>query len=77
MYDFHEFGIKLCITLYNSAACNIVHLYIFSFYHEENALCGRATYVHCKAGRGRSTTIVICYLVSVMQNEPCIVVSFD
>ncbi|XP_010538406.1 PREDICTED: putative dual specificity protein phosphatase DSP8 [Tarenaya hassleriana] len=28
-----------------------------------NALVGKTTYVHCKAGRGRSTTIVICYLV--------------
>ncbi|CAJ1943288.1 unnamed protein product [Sphenostylis stenocarpa] len=33
-----------------------------SFIHE-NALSGRTTYVHCKAGRGRSTTVVICYLV--------------
>ncbi|KAI4327158.1 hypothetical protein L6164_019653 [Bauhinia variegata] len=32
------------------------------FIHE-NAMSGRTTYVHCKAGRGRSTTIVICYLV--------------
>ncbi|KAK7386264.1 hypothetical protein VNO78_26375 [Psophocarpus tetragonolobus] len=32
------------------------------FIHE-NALSGHTTYVHCKAGRGRSTTIVICYLV--------------
>lgn len=31
----------------------------------ENASCGRTTYVHCKAGRGRSTTIVICYLVNL------------
>ncbi|KAJ3683642.1 hypothetical protein LUZ60_013869 [Juncus effusus] len=28
-----------------------------------NAIEGRKTYVHCKAGRGRSTTIVLCYLV--------------
>ncbi|XP_058085005.1 phosphatidylglycerophosphate phosphatase PTPMT2 [Magnolia sinica] len=28
-----------------------------------NASHGRTTYVHCKAGRGRSTTIVLCYLV--------------
>ncbi|XP_034693055.1 putative dual specificity protein phosphatase DSP8 [Vitis riparia] len=32
------------------------------FIHK-NATYGRTTYVHCKAGRGRSTTIVICYLV--------------
>ncbi|GLT84329.1 hypothetical protein SLE2022_025650 [Rubroshorea leprosula] len=32
------------------------------FIHE-NASLGKTTYVHCKAGRGRSTTIVLCYLV--------------
>lgn len=37
----------------------------FCFCCEENASNGTTTYVHCKAGRGRSTTIVICYLVSV------------
>jgi len=35
-----------------------------SFYVTENALLGKTTYVHCKAGRGRSTTVVLCYLVS-------------
>ncbi|GMP95726.1 hypothetical protein CsSME_00044659 [Camellia sinensis var. sinensis] len=39
------------------------------FIHE-NASCGRSTYVHCKAGRGRSTTIVICYLVQHKQMMP-------
>lgn len=28
-----------------------------------NASSGKVTYIHCKAGRGRSTTIVLCYLV--------------
>lgn len=36
----------------------------------ENALNGTTTYVHCKAGRGRSTTIVICYLVHHKQMTP-------
>jgi hypothetical protein len=27
------------------------------------ASCGKLIYVHCKAGRGRSTTVVLCYLV--------------
>lgn len=36
----------------------------------ENASCGQRTYVHCKAGRGRSTTIVICYLVKFKQMTP-------
>ncbi|KAJ6701193.1 hypothetical protein OIU74_012530 [Salix koriyanagi] len=40
-----------------------------AFIHE-NVSSGRTTYVHCKAGRGRSTTIVICYLVHHMQMTP-------
>jgi len=39
------------------------------FIHK-NASCGKTTYVHCKAGRGRSTTIVICYLVRHRQMTP-------
>ncbi|KAG0460376.1 hypothetical protein HPP92_020673 [Vanilla planifolia] len=35
-----------------------------------NVSCGKTTYVHCKAGRGRSTTIVICYLVKYRQMTP-------
>lgn len=40
-----------------------------NFIHE-NASCGRTTYVHCKAGRGRSTTIVLCYLVEYKNMTP-------
>ncbi|KAK9203438.1 hypothetical protein WN943_013692 [Citrus x changshan-huyou] len=36
----------------------------------ENALSRQTTYVHCKAGRGRSTTVVICYLVHHKQMTP-------
>lgn len=39
------------------------------FIHE-NTLHQRTTYVHCKAGRGRSTTIVVCYLVQHKQLTP-------
>lgn len=39
------------------------------FIHK-NSSCGRTTYVHCKAGRGRSTTIVLCYLVEYKQMSP-------
>ncbi|KMT03237.1 hypothetical protein BVRB_8g197840 [Beta vulgaris subsp. vulgaris] len=35
-----------------------------------NASRGIATYVHCKAGRGRSTTIALCYLVKHKQMTP-------
>ncbi|GMY36201.1 phosphatidylglycerophosphate phosphatase PTPMT2 [Fagus crenata] len=39
------------------------------FIHQ-NASTGRTTYVHCKAGRGRSTTIVLCYLVRYKHMTP-------
>ncbi|XP_042487841.1 phosphatidylglycerophosphate phosphatase PTPMT2-like [Macadamia integrifolia] len=39
------------------------------FIHK-NASCGTTTYVHCKAGRGRSTTIVLCYLVQHKRMTP-------
>ncbi|XP_078170536.1 phosphatidylglycerophosphate phosphatase PTPMT2-like [Carex rostrata] len=35
-----------------------------------NAVSGKKTYVHCKAGRGRSTTIVLCYLVKYKNMTP-------
>lgn len=31
---------------------------------------GRKTYVHCKAGRGRSTTLVVCYLIKYFGHSP-------
>ncbi|XP_061371143.1 phosphatidylglycerophosphate phosphatase PTPMT2-like [Gastrolobium bilobum] len=39
------------------------------FIHQ-NATCGKTTYVHCKAGRGRSTTVVLCYLVEYKHMTP-------
>lgn len=39
-------------------------LVLLLYFGTDNATCGKTTYVHCKAGRGRSTTIVLCYLVS-------------
>ncbi|KAK6941442.1 Dual specificity phosphatase, catalytic domain [Dillenia turbinata] len=35
-----------------------------------NVSSGRTTYVHCKAGRGRSTTVVLCYLVAYKNMTP-------
>ncbi|WOH09311.1 hypothetical protein DCAR_0728767 [Daucus carota subsp. sativus] len=37
-----------------------------------NASRGKTTYVHCKAGRGRSTTVVLCYLVEHKQMTPTV-----
>ncbi|KAI3831796.1 hypothetical protein MKX03_000138 [Papaver bracteatum] len=39
------------------------------FIHK-NVSSGKKTYVHCKAGRGRSTTVVLCYLVQHKQMTP-------
>ncbi|KAF9603184.1 hypothetical protein IFM89_034517 [Coptis chinensis] len=36
----------------------------------KNTSNGKKTYVHCKAGRGRSTTIVLCYLVQYKHMTP-------
>ncbi|XAR67074.1 Phosphoprotein phosphatase [Bertholletia excelsa] len=45
------------------------------FIHK-NASCGRTTYVHCKAGRGRSTTIVLCYLVEYKNMSPAVALEY-
>ncbi|KAL3497549.1 hypothetical protein ACH5RR_040281 [Cinchona calisaya] len=54
-------------------AVDLIHVllsYSFVFitsmvlFGDENASSGQRTYVHCKAGRGRSTIIVVCYLVN-------------
>ncbi|MCL7047650.1 hypothetical protein MKW94_012585, partial [Papaver nudicaule] len=54
--------------------------YLFAPSHEDlcqavdfihnNVSSGKKTYVHCKAGRGRSTTVVLCYLVQTKQMTP-------
>ncbi|XP_060209871.1 phosphatidylglycerophosphate phosphatase PTPMT2-like [Lycium barbarum] len=41
-----------------------------------NACSGRTTYVHCKAGRGRSTTVVLCYLVEYKHMTPTAALEF-
>ncbi|KAF3777463.1 putative dual specificity protein phosphatase [Nymphaea thermarum] len=41
-----------------------------------NASCGMTTYVHCKAGRGRSTTVVLCYLMAYKNMTPDTALAF-
>ncbi|TVU20521.1 hypothetical protein EJB05_36734 [Eragrostis curvula] len=35
-----------------------------------NEMLGGSTYVHCKAGRGRSTTVVLCFLIKYRNMTP-------
>ncbi|RVW38251.1 putative dual specificity protein phosphatase DSP8 [Vitis vinifera] len=55
-----------------SRAVDFIHSeqFFFDFTSAKNASSGRTTYVHCKAGRGRSTTIVLCYLVEYKHMTP-------
>ncbi|CAN8285085.1 unnamed protein product [Cochlearia groenlandica] len=53
-----------CFAPSMDAICRAV-----DFIHR-NASLGKMTYVHCKAGRGRSTTVVICYLVQHKHMTP-------
>ncbi|XP_010539387.1 PREDICTED: putative dual specificity protein phosphatase DSP8 isoform X2 [Tarenaya hassleriana] len=39
------------------------------FIHKNSLSC-KSTYVHCKAGRGRSTTVVLCYLIQHKNMTP-------
>lgn len=41
----------------------VVDLHRGTDFIHEHASRGERTYVHCKAGRGRSTTLVLCYLI--------------
>ncbi|PHT73522.1 putative dual specificity protein phosphatase DSP8 [Capsicum annuum] len=41
-----------------------------------NASSDLTTYVHCKAGRGRSTTVVLCYLVEYKHMTPAAALEF-
>ncbi|XP_051146180.1 phosphatidylglycerophosphate phosphatase PTPMT2-like [Andrographis paniculata] len=54
---------------YLFAPSNVDICRAIDFIHS-NALSGKTTYVHCKAGRGRSTTIVLCYLIKYKQMSP-------
>lgn len=42
---------------------NLTECHILFFVFAEHVQGKETVYVHCKAGRGRSTTVVLCYLV--------------
>lgn len=53
--------VVICWTLIK--LCYLMFYYLITICFIEHVKSGKTTYVHCKAGRGRSTTIVLCYLV--------------
>ncbi|MBA0741269.1 hypothetical protein Gogos_014434 [Gossypium gossypioides] len=64
----------ICLLAFIVSECSLFLLSSNTFtcfrLYEENASVGKTTYVHCKAGRGRSTTIVLCYLVEHRHMTP-------
>ncbi|XP_002991389.2 putative dual specificity protein phosphatase DSP8 [Selaginella moellendorffii] len=62
---YQEHGISHCVIptrdYYFAPAVKDIRRAV-NFIHE-HALRGETTYVHCKAGRGRSTTVALCYLM--------------
>lgn len=69
---YKEYGIDQLVipTTDYCFAPSIVHICQAVDFIHQNATCNRTTYVHCKAGRGRSTTIVLCYLVEYKNMTP-------
>ncbi|CAI9775570.1 unnamed protein product [Fraxinus pennsylvanica] len=66
-YGIHHLVLPTRDYLFAPSIVNICQA--VDFIHE-NASQKRSTYIHCKAGRGRSTTVVICYLVRYRQMKP-------
>ncbi|KAM7275535.1 hypothetical protein ACFE04_017401 [Oxalis oulophora] len=69
---YHDFGIEHLVipTRDYAFAPSFIDISRAVEFIHKNASCGRTTYVHCKAGRGRSTTIVLCYLVKYKHMTP-------
>lgn len=70
LYHAHEIDHLVIATRDYLFAPSLVDIYQAVQFIHKNASCGCTTYVHCKAGRGRSTTVVLCYLVQYKQMAP-------
>ncbi|XP_062200798.1 phosphatidylglycerophosphate phosphatase PTPMT1-like isoform X2 [Phragmites australis] len=62
LYEAHGIDNLVLPTRDYLYAPSFVNLCEAADFVHRNASCGKLTYVHCKAGRGRSTTVVLCYL---------------
>ncbi|XP_062206026.1 phosphatidylglycerophosphate phosphatase PTPMT2-like [Phragmites australis] len=70
LYEAHGIDNLVLPTRDYLYAPSFVNLCQAADFIHRNALCGKLTYVHCKAGRGRSTTVVLCYLVQYKNMSP-------
>ncbi|KAJ0581638.1 putative phosphoric monoester hydrolase [Helianthus annuus] len=58
-----DLSLKLCLSFLT------LYIYILCLFTENATRC-RTTYMHCKAGKERSTTIMLCYLVEYRYMTP-------
>ncbi len=66
--EYSRLGIKQCyIPTIDFSHPSLVDVQTAVDFIRESALQGERTYVHCKAGRARSATIVLCYLCKYHQ----------
>ncbi|XP_062200797.1 phosphatidylglycerophosphate phosphatase PTPMT2-like isoform X1 [Phragmites australis] len=70
LYEAHGIDNLVLPTRDYLYAPSFVNLCEAADFVHRNASCGKLTYVHCKAGRGRSTTVVLCYLVQYKNMTP-------
>ncbi|XP_022770201.1 putative dual specificity protein phosphatase DSP8 isoform X2 [Durio zibethinus] len=70
LYDAHNIDHLVIPTTDYLFAPSFADICLAVDFIRENASLGKTTYVHCKAGRGRSTTIVLCYLVEHRHMTP-------
>lgn len=63
--DWRDAGVDQCFGAtsdFSPPTLETIHACV-EFVHAHVDGAGRATYVHCKAGRGRSTVVVVAFLV--------------
>ena len=71
LQDWAEWGVtqlQLATVDFNNAPSQEMLRRGVEFIEKMN-LCENSVYVHCKAGRGRSTTLVACYLMKVKESN--------
>lgn len=62
--DWEKLGVAVChIQTADFSPLLLEDIYNALDFMEEQVQKGKIVYVHCKAGRGRSATVVICYLI--------------